>query len=369
MEGNMKKLLSALLAMATITGIVPTIAGADSEPIFIEKGVESWSDTRILGDINCDDKLSIADAVILQRCLMGTYDFSSDDKTNFQEYNLDINFDGYFDVFDLVQMRQNLLNPENVSTQNYYIDIVDSLIDDMESIKDTNGYSKILTSYSELSDYLTSIITDNSVIQKYLDRYNEAFFEENNLIIEPFIQQFGEGIFSEILGSARLNNPKTNESVIVFEIESSYQNDEGLYPQNNTKILAQATIPKSQCNSYDLAGYINLNHFMSEQKESCYYTSEDGSHEIVITQEQSLMDCNATVYLKNSDSSFTYLTDVPIDDVSCVFVNDGELSTDNYTIQFNDDSIIIDWYFGNGVNRKKQVSYDGTLISETSYEK
>ena len=365
----MKKLLSSLLAMATITGIVPTIAGADSEPIFIEKGVENWSDTRILGDINCDDKLSIADAVILQRCLMGTYDFSSDDKTNFQEYNLDINFDGYFDVFDLVQMRQNLLNPENVSTQNYYIDIVDSLIDDMESIKDTNGYSKILTSYFELSDYLTSIITDDSVIQKYLDRYNEAFFEENNLIIEPFIQQFGDGIFSEIVGSTRLNNTDINESIIVLGINTSYKNDEGLYPQNNTKILAQATIPKSQCNSYDLAGYIDFNHLLTEQKESCYYTSEDGSHEIVITQQQNLFSGNISVYLKNSDGSFTYLTDVSTDDEGCIFTNDGELSTDSYNIQFNDDSIIIDWYYGNGVYWKKQVSYDGTLISETSYKK
>ncbi|MDE6666633.1 MAG: dockerin type I repeat-containing protein, partial [Ruminococcus sp.] len=97
----MKKLLNTLLCLSVMTGIVPTIAGAVEEPIYINDGAENWSKTVISGDVNDDGKLSIADAVILQQCLMNSY--SPDDDFELDESKLDINFDGVFDIFDMVQ--------------------------------------------------------------------------------------------------------------------------------------------------------------------------------------------------------------------------------------------------------------------------
>ena len=107
----MKKLLSTLLSISVIAGAIPMGASAKSEPIYIENGAESWSKTVISGDINDDGNLNIADAVILQQCLMNNY--SNEDDIELDESRLDINFDGVFDVFDMVQMRQFVIHPEN----------------------------------------------------------------------------------------------------------------------------------------------------------------------------------------------------------------------------------------------------------------
>lgn len=368
----MKKLLSTLLCLSVITGIIPMTAGATTEPIYIEDGAESWSKTVISGDINDDGKLSIADAVILQQCLMNTY--SPDDDFELDEAKLDVNFDGNFDVFDLVQIRQTVLHPETAPTQTWAIDVFKSasIWEAPEDPEDfylfTPMYESIFfTTQKELSAYLSILTVDNTEIQKYLDRYDEAFFEENNLILEPFVQDYGNGVFHEIFGTARLNNtPLRNETFdgIIFSINSTYEHDEGLYPQNKTNLLAQVTVPKSQSSADDNIAYINGSHFFSTQYESCYYTSPDGQHEVVFTQRSGLHHGFIDAYLKNPDGSFLYIGDIFNNDN--YFENNGELSGDNYNITFYDDYVVIDYIF-DGNCKKLWASYDGTDIQDFSY--
>ena len=135
-------------------------------------------------------------------------------------------------------------------------------------------------------------------------------------------------------------------------------------------MLAQITVPKSQSSADDKVTCLDVYDIFKEQKETCSYTSPDGQHEIVITnREFGLWGDDITVYLKNSDGSFTYLTDIGTDDLGTPFTNNDELLGDGYNIEFGEDSLTIDYYFGNGYWKKVQVSYEGEFIDETSYEK
>lgn len=59
----------------------------------------------VAGNSNFDGKVNIADAVILQRYLLGSYRIS---KVQWEQ--ADMNQDGYVDVFDLCIMRHKLIN-------------------------------------------------------------------------------------------------------------------------------------------------------------------------------------------------------------------------------------------------------------------
>ena len=58
----------------------------------------------MIGDVNLDEEINVADAVRLQKYLLGQ------DKIGYNEYLAgDINEDGSADVFDMVLMRQLLI--------------------------------------------------------------------------------------------------------------------------------------------------------------------------------------------------------------------------------------------------------------------
>ncbi len=64
-----------------------------------------YSDSADLrGDINADGKINVADMVLLQKYLLGTYEFASE-----QYAASDFNYDGRTDVFDMCLMRAELI--------------------------------------------------------------------------------------------------------------------------------------------------------------------------------------------------------------------------------------------------------------------
>lgn len=365
----MKKFINIALYLSVIAGTIPMSASAKSEPIFLENGSEHWEYTAISGDVNGDGALNIADALLLQKCIMNKYDYL--DEENLNKCALDVNFDGSFDAFDLVQIRKLVLNPEKAEKQTWAVDILNTdaeipTYEEKNELWEENPDSldRIITTYDEMSAYLKNFITDNDELQKYLDKYNKTFFEENNIILEPFIQERGNGIFVAAGATYKLNNISFNDKIIdngvFFYIGSNYKEDMGLYPVTNTKMLAQIAIPKSQTSAENKILYIDIQDgLLSEQNETVSYT--DGTHEIVITQENG-WGLNANIYIKNDDNSFTYLTSIY---PQCCF-NDGELSNGDYTITFCDDAFLID-YRTESVNcRKLQSSYDGENIVEFS---
>lgn len=377
----MKKLISTLLCLSVMTGIVPLSSSAVSEPIYIEDGAESWSKTYISGDVNDDGKVSIADAVILQKCIMNNYDPWEDDE-ELDEEKLDINFDGVFDVFDLVQMRQYVLHPETAPTQTWAIDM-------LECDGVSNETEVIITDYQEMLDYLATFENASlSEILKYNQRYNRKFFEENNLILKPFVQERGNGVFYEIVGTGRVNDfiyqdEEDNDvyfNGILFGINPEYDEyDTGLYPVTNTPMLAQIAVPKSQSSEDDMVVCLDFSYLFSPDISSYSYTSPDGETEIYITQESFLLAGSVELYLKNPDGSFTYLTYLATDDGCQPFSYNGEWSVDEdgnsvfgdgerYSITWKQDGVVLDHLIDCYVWENIFVSFDGETIQRDSYD-
>ncbi len=381
----MKKLLSTLLCLSVMTGIVPLSSSAVSEPIYIEDGAESWSKTVISGDINDDGQVSMSDLVILHRYFMNgniPSDDDYEDSADIMKERLDINFDGCFDIFDMVQMRQTVLHPETALTQTWAIDAFNSDINFSvpETLEDVNT---VLTSYDEMSAYLSTITTNSDEIQKYLDRYNETFFEENNLILEPFIQERGNGVFYEVSAAGRFNNMHRYGGIfngILFAMTTCYQQDICLYPVTNAPMLAQVTVPKSQSSADDKTGGLDVSKFFEPDMSTCSYTSPDGEKEIYITQKSFLLAGDVNLYLKNPDGSFTYLTYLATDDGCQPFGKNGEWSVDEegnnvfsdgerYSITWKPDGVVLDHLIDCGVWENIFVSFDGETIQRESYDK
>lgn len=74
-------------------------SGSEKYPVF--SWLENSTSKVLKGDINYDDTVSIADAVLLQRYLLGTYSISTK-----QAEAADINADKHIDVFDMIFMRK-----------------------------------------------------------------------------------------------------------------------------------------------------------------------------------------------------------------------------------------------------------------------
>ncbi|MDE5861430.1 MAG: dockerin type I repeat-containing protein [Ruminococcus sp.] len=356
----MKKLLSTLLSISVIAGAVPIGAGAKADPIFIESGEDHWEYTSIRGDVNADGKISVSDVVVLQKWIMGIYDDESD--TAHKE-TVDVNFDGYVDSFDLVQMRQLVLNPESAEVHKYAVDVLntDAEIPAYEEVVarwEDGNFNHIITEYDEMSAYLKTFITNSDELQKYLEKYDETFFEENNLILAPYIQERGNGVLTEAGFTTRIIKDEKINKGIFFVINGNYNENEGLYPVTNTKMLAQITIPKSQSSAEDNILYIDSAHFIfGGTPDSCQYT--DGNHELVLVNQGGMHHTFTDVYLRNPDGSLTYIEDM----FDLDFENNGELSGENYNISFLDEGFVIDYKLGDS-QYKIQSTYDGENVLE-----
>ncbi|MDE5772117.1 MAG: dockerin type I repeat-containing protein [Ruminococcus sp.] len=335
----MKKLVSTILSFSTLLGIVPLVSSAKT--LYVHNGLPEWSATFVSGDTNNDGSVNIADAVILNKYLVQGYTESTD------IICLDVNSDGFIDSFDLVSMRNLVLNPDSAVSENYTIDILQS---PAETVPD----GKIITDTSSMIKYLSSFIEDEAEISVYTERYNDAFFEENNLFLQPLLQERGRGIFYTVSGSYR-----TADETINLVISPNYESYRALYPVTNTQLLIQTTFPKSQSrinNSIDLIdNYKNLPAVSSHS-----YYSPDGEKEIYITQESFMNVSDIRIYLKSSAIAFSPLASITTENGFLPFSDDGEWHKNSdgidvfgdgvhYSITWHEDSIVINYMEGNGI--------------------
>lgn len=364
----MKKSIITLMCLTAVCGLLPINAGAVSEPIYINDNPESWTKTVYSGDVNEDGKVSIADAVALQNALL--------QKTYSDSSNLDVNYDGHFDSFDLVIMRNLVLNPENALSRTYSVDVLKSCVNS------ENG--TLITDFGQLNDYLSASLTDSDEINKYLERYSEEFFAENNLFIEPFTQARGNGVFTTIkadgvFDTRNFGEYSENYCGIVGVLVSEYEHDRQLYPLTNTTLLAQIAVPKSATDSGMQTAVLSDNWFGTDDCP-CSYTSPDGETQFIITQSAFLFSSDLSLYLKNSDGSLSYVTDFFTDDGCMPFSEEGEWFTDsegnsvfgdreNYTITWTDGGFTIDQTMNTGgLWEKTSITNDGEVTENSSYE-
>ncbi|MDE5583559.1 MAG: dockerin type I repeat-containing protein [Ruminococcus sp.] len=374
----MKKLVATLMSLSVISGVMPMCAGAVGEPIHINANPDTWTKTTYFGDVNSDGKVGIADAVALQGALLNK-DFVAD----FDKANFDVNYDGIFDSFDLVLMRYLAINPEEAEEKTYTIDVIKSA----DFTEQTETLS-IITDCNQLDEFLSSILSDGEEVNKYLERYNEEFFKENNLFMSPFVQKRGEGVFSEITGDAMVNVKdfewKEDETFsfygIMAGIASYYEEDDtGLYPITNTSMLAQIALPKSLTDGNMQTASLNVSDWFGDVygDENIIYTSPDGKTELCITQWAFLLGGGINLYFKNPDGSYSSITNLATDDGCTPFSNEGEWFTDsegnsvfgdreNYTITWKDDGFVID-HRVDGVWEKVSITDDGEVTDKSYY--
>lgn len=335
----MKKLISTILSFSILSGIVPLVSSAKT--LYIHNGLPEWLKTVVSGDTNNDGSVNIADAVILNKYLIQGYAESTD------IICLDVNSDGFIDSFDLVAMRNLVLNPDSAVSENYTVDILKS---PAETVPD----GKIITDTSSMIQYLSSFIEDESEISVYTERYNDAFFEENNLFLKPFLQKRGRGIFYTVSGSYRTSNDKIN-----LVISANYENYRALYPITNTQLLIQATFPKSQSRINSSINLINNNENLPAVL-SHSYSSPDGAKEIYITQESFMNVSDIRVYLKSSTIAFSPLASITTENGFLPFSDDGEWHKNSdgndvfgdgvhYSITWHDNSVVINYMESNGI--------------------
>ena len=75
----------------------------NSDPFFIDGNpCFTW---QVYGDINDDDKITIADVVMLQKYLIRKIDYTEE----LQYVNSDVNQDGYVNGFDLAMLKQTMI--------------------------------------------------------------------------------------------------------------------------------------------------------------------------------------------------------------------------------------------------------------------
>ena len=343
----MKKIITAGLSLSIISKFVPLVSSA--RDLYVHNGLPEWSDTAVTGDINDDGYVNIADAVILNEYIMNGW--SEDSEVS----RMDVNYDGFIDSFDLVLMRKLVLNPDSAFSSDYSIDIIKSA----ENVPD----GKVLTSKSAMTDYLSSFIEDESEISVFSERYDDKFFSENNLVLQPFIQERGRGIFYTVSSFGRTQN---NEIYIV--ISPNYEIYRPLYQVTDTYLLIQTTIPKSQSSESDSVILLDTEENLSDIS-SYTYLSPDGKKEIYITQESFMNLADIRVYLKSSAISFSPLTSLTTENGFIPFSNNGEWYKDSdgnnvfgdgihYNITWFTDNIVIDYESCQGTWNSVSVSLE-----------
>ncbi|MDE6779942.1 MAG: dockerin type I repeat-containing protein [Ruminococcus sp.] len=354
------------LALNMISGATSSNVGSNS--VFTTNGDVSWSQTVISGDANKDGAVSIADAIILQKYL----DNNTDSCDNLDFSCLDMNCDGVIDVFDMVIMRQSIINPENITSRTYSVDI-------MKSSENPVQPEKIIANTDELSFYLSEIMTDSAEIQSYLDRYDSTFFEDNNLVLATFIQERGRGVYYNVSGTGRNTVNQNARSAgmpseeIYLTISAKYDNYRPLYPLTNTPLLIQATVPKSFSNDDSISYCFDMNEDVSNTT-SHIYLSPDGSKELTITQETLGDFSDIRVFVRTSKISYRALTFL-IGYGNKPFTDDGEWQDNvftngsTYSITWLDDSIILDHQIEGNEWEKVLVSFDGSTVKSEYYTK
>lgn len=340
----MNRLLKIGLAFSVLLTAVPTSTKAENI-LYINNGLPYSYNTEISGDADQNGELNIADAVIFESYILKG-------KTPENMRILDLNLDGSVDIFDFACMRKQLLTSGKALSRNYAVDIVNAPTDTLPT-------AKIIADSATLAEYLSAFITDKSEISTYSEKYNDEFFKENNIILCPFFQERGRGIFYDIEAVRRENGG------ICLDIASNYTLNLPIYPITNTTILIQATLPKLQCSENDKIIINNMTAIDSEISSHSYF-SPDGTKELYITQQILNNLSDVRIYLRMQSNSLAPLGFADVTGGFRPFNDNGEWSADsegnpvfsdgkNFSIAWYDDYVIIEHEKGDGTRESFQL--------------
>lgn len=183
------------------------------------------------GDVNYDYEVNIADLLWLEKYLSGRCDNDADSA-------LDINDDGKVNVFDLVVLRQLVM--ENITSQYAFsfradvTDLADYKANEAAAAKKTYK----LTSPTELSSTLKPLFSE-TVLREMDKRYDKNFFQENVLLLR-IGNQTDNGYISKISG---IKVGDENElDITIDRFDTNSDTADGI-------VLYQVSVPKADYNN------------------------------------------------------------------------------------------------------------------------
>ncbi|WP_296582724.1 dockerin type I repeat-containing protein, partial [Ruminococcus sp.] len=186
------------VSTSTTTTVTTTTAKQTS---FEEPVSDSKTTTAIVktleGDVNCDDEVDMADAVLIMQALANPNKYGIDGTaehhlTEQGKTNGDMNGDG-LTVGDAQAIQKKLLGLDAPSELTF-----DKTVDwyhsnTAESFWDIcfdGEYSAVITNTEELEVYLSKVLQDKA-IKAYVEKYNDSFFKDNVLLLDSIYQSAG----------------------------------------------------------------------------------------------------------------------------------------------------------------------------------
>lgn len=288
----MKKLISLVACSALVFSAVPLSVSAETIPAYTE---------IVSGDLNNDGAVSVADMVTMSRYILGT------EQLDPQQYaNTDINNDGEVNAFDLVYMRKVISKEIEPARRNYIFSTLHSC--DSFHVYESEGIQFLFTDSQQLESYLSEILTDKDEISAFMQTYNDEFFTENAVFLQPvFIKDFDNQDYKTVLKTFFSTSKKAfiTEYVNIFDTSQTYNVTGG------KNVLAQVAIPKEEAEQYIGEGKFSFwtsDDYLFQQTKA--FSSDDGSVSLYAVSDIVLFEAETGLYLKQSDNTYKFVADM-----------------------------------------------------------
>lgn len=196
-------------------------------------------DPPMPGDVNHDWIVNVSDLVCLQRYLLGAGELD----WVYGTYSADVNNDGSIDIFDYIEIRKMVERPEN-KPEYRFTQVDESFPVGSTYDRPNDNNEAVIESVEELKQYLAPyevFLTDGGcmtmdaasqeVIDDMLERYDEAFFNKNVLLLN-YLRGTGGYEFESI---------KYDDSTLVIKY---YDTSDELYYNPLPPYIAEVAVPE-----------------------------------------------------------------------------------------------------------------------------
>lgn len=323
----MKKIKS--LAAAAAAAVCMITAGA----VQANAGIYG---TFCSGDINLDGECTVADAVIMQRYLLGQ--LSQEEKFILEKTDIistaDLNLDGQIDVFDFIIMRDCLINS---SSQN------EILWDDVafgcakSEAFETVGKEYIFTSAEQVNEYFRNFAYEDCTYI-YTEKYTDDFFKDNVLLMKPVLDILDNGMNDFYYISRIFYDGDTMNINYLYNYygEIDYELDE--------LVLFMVEVPKSRFHAKEIVwnrNEIDWKLFIVYEWDTFEFTSPDGEQTVYVCQsaEKRLFHDGVTeIEFYRLYDHYESLEELEITGIDTVYMPFSD--EDNFTVEWKDSSVV-----------------------------
>lgn len=215
------------LKNGTATILVTSATEGHTDYVYVTVSLDEFTEYRS-GDINLDDKISVSDAVMLQKYLI-----CSQVLTDLQLLAADVNCDGAVNVFDYVLLKRKII--QNQPEYTVKTDMTNAAYQLAWDDAMSENKTAVLTSSEELDEYLTERFR-SPVIRSLEKTYDEEFFSENILIIDLYAQNYRDDWITEVSGVF------SNGETIDIRYNNTFIDGGGVY---ESLMITQVAVPKS----------------------------------------------------------------------------------------------------------------------------